>query len=392
MVPPLSMACLSRTGEPVSLAARISPSAWRRSARAASITSEPWTIWTAPVSTQGPESVTVQSLRLACTCMVCWRSEDLPRAAPAQATAIRPRTSLAACGVIVEAHLGQELDALAGKIGLHPGTAHCSAGGGDGHDSLGRGPVLFRMHVELLGAEHGGPAGAHRAVGDDVAAQLDQGALLVDPAGPGPDFPAAAVLVWHQEQWGGQFQRARAGGLVQFRRPQRERFLAGAVQGDDLEVAQDVVRAQALAALGRRVRVVAAPGEPAAEQRAGEQGQDDPEPPVHPSQSSSSAATRPCACRIRSHSSRAAPSPPREGVTQCTWSRIQWCTLAGATAKPAIRSTVRSGRSSPMNATSSRARPSRVRISSTQATLSLTSTCGSAPSSRARLAATRLLR
>src|SRR5690606_24783726 len=87
-----------------------------------------------------------------------------------------------------------------------------------------------------------------------------------------------------------------------------------------------------------------------------------------------------------------APSPPREGVTQWTASRIQWWTLAGATARPAMRSTPRSGRSSPMKATCSRSRPRRWRIRSTQATLSFTFTCGSAPSSRARAAATRLSR
>src|SRR5690606_33885799 len=149
MVPPLSISCLSRTGEPVSLAARISPSPWRRSARAASITSEPWTMWTAPVRTQGPESVTVQSLRLACTCMVCWRSVDLPCAAPMQATASMHRASLAADRVIVQAHLGQELDALAGQVGLHSGTAHCSAGGSDGDDGVGRGPVFRRIDIHL---------------------------------------------------------------------------------------------------------------------------------------------------------------------------------------------------------------------------------------------------
>src|SRR5690606_34726661 len=182
MVPPLSISWRSLTGEPVSLALWMSPSPWRMSARAASITSEPCTMWTLPVSTHGPPSVTVQSLRLACTFIGCCRSEDLATAACAQHAAATARTSLAVVRVIGEAHFGQELDALAGQVGLHPGTAHCSAGGGDGHDGVGGGPVLLRVHVQRLGAHPGRTAGAHGAVGHDVAAQLHQGALFVDLA------------------------------------------------------------------------------------------------------------------------------------------------------------------------------------------------------------------
>src|SRR5690606_25003408 len=220
MVPPRSISCRSRTGEPLSLTLWISPSPWRMSARAALISSVPWTMWTLPVSTQGPESVTVQSLRSACTFMVCSRSEDLATAACAQHAAATARTSLAMVRVIGEGHSGQELDALAGQIGLHPGTAHCSAGAGDGPDDIGRGPVLLRVDVQRFGTEHGRAAGAHRAVGHHVAAQLDQGALLVDPSGLRADLPAAVVLVGHQEQRRGQLQRARPGGLAQFGRAQ----------------------------------------------------------------------------------------------------------------------------------------------------------------------------
>src|SRR5512138_57397 len=391
MTPPLSISWRSRTGEPVSCALWMSPSPWRMSARAASITSEPWTMCTLPVSTQGPPSVTVQSLRSACTRMVCWRSEDLATAACAQHAAATARTSLAVVRVIGEAHVGQELDALAGQVGLHPGTAHCSAGAGDGHHGFGGGQVVLWMHVQLLGADHGRAGGAGGAVGDDVAAQLYQGALLVHPSGLRAHFPAAALFVGHQEQRRGQLQGARAGRLAQLGRAQRERFLAAGVQGDHFEIAQHEIRTRIDRILDRH-RLVFAPREPAAEQGAGEQDQDQREAPVHRTGVPSRLATAPWACRTRSHSSRAAPSPPREGVTQWTASRSQWCTLAGATAKPTSRSTARSGRSSPMNATCAISRPRSAASPRTQASLSLQSTCAARPSSLARLAATRLSR
>src|SRR5690606_7342718 len=213
MVPPLSISWRSLTGEPVSLALWMAPSPWRMSARAASITSEPLTMWTLPVSTHGPPSVTTQSLRSACTRMVCRRSEDLATAACAKHTAATARTSLAVVRVIGEAHVGQELDALAGQVGLHPGTAHCSAGGGGGHCGVGSGALVRRVHVGPLCSDHGRASAGRWAIGHHEATQLYRVAVLVAPGGAPAGAPPAARAVGHQEQRRCRLACARARGL-----------------------------------------------------------------------------------------------------------------------------------------------------------------------------------
>src|SRR5439155_22962518 len=72
----------------------------------------------------------------------------------------------------------------------------------------------------------------------------------------------------------------------------------------------------------------------------------------------------PCARRISSTSSRAAPHPPPNRLTQWTRARTSWTASAGAADKPARPSTGRSSTSSPMYATSASLSPCCRRISS----------------------------
>src|SRR5690606_41691972 len=114
----------------------MSPPPRRTSALAARTSSDPWTMRTLPVNTQGPpSSPTEQSLASEVRSMGWLRSLDFAQAPPAARAAARARSvgRLAARRDIAGVHLGGELDALAGQVGFPAGALHGSARLGDGH-------------------------------------------------------------------------------------------------------------------------------------------------------------------------------------------------------------------------------------------------------------------
>ena len=90
--------------------------------------------------------------------------------------------------------------------------------------------------------------------------------LFEMPDKDGTQGPVLAILVRHLEQRGGDVDGLVATLAFQQRRAQSGRFLAVLIQRDNLEVVQDVIHADLLAARGRAL-VAVAQGGPAAQQR-----------------------------------------------------------------------------------------------------------------------------
>src|SRR5690606_30711935 len=407
---PSSSSCRSRAGLPVSSTREMLPLRVLISARAASACRVPWSMVTPPESTVGVLSSSVPCCMPDSISMALDRSDlrasTTGLASTARATSSDVRVTLGGMlWDIAGGDLGLERVLLAGQAHFETDAAEYRAGPVNG-DRHGRGHAVgFGEYVQLLGAHHDRRAGTAIAFGLDRVAQPQFVAVGTYPAVLGGNLPGIARTLARrdQEQRGDDLHGFVRGIALQLGRAQGERLAAVRIQRDHFEVVKHVVRAATGGDGPLDLLLAVRPQRPATGQCNDQQDGRHDRPPAHavpstrmPSTrvtSSSSASTRPCAASSRSQNSRTAPSPAEAEVRQRTRSRTQGCALAGAADRPTCSITRRSGKSSPMKATSSIEIPRRSAISPTRASLSLTAVCTSVmPSSAARCSAMVLAR
>src|ERR1700754_1391540 len=284
------------------------------------------------VRTTLPVQITLPgSLPLGCCCvpsnevegtLICSFKSDCFATTGRLATSAMPstaRTAVLALARLVRAmDCIEELQVLGVEIGAHANAIHCR---GSLHDPrrLGRlQQVLLRPRGDFGRVDAGGLGGGEGdAVHVDLALQLQQAAVLVHPAVlgmAGPRRDADLLGRGEDEVRSVDVQRVVAFTPLEVRRDQLERGLAFLVVGIEVEVGQHVAGTgwsdEILYFFLRRGPVI--------DQHAG--AQDDREDPrdarraavleqverAH-SQRSRSASALPCAARIMSATSRAAP-------------------------------------------------------------------------------------
>src|SRR5690606_1291408 len=319
---PSSICCFRVAWRPVSTTRSVSPFFWITSAVSAWISSVPWTMTTSPLKRHLPLSSTMLQSLVVESMVIGWlRSDDLDHARPG---ASRPASrtidaSLAGgIGFIAGLDLGKEGILPGLQVGLEAEAALVQARAGHGHALVGAGQVAVGEYIQRIGAE-GGDRGLviARAVAADVAAQAQFLAFGADPAGIGLQLPVPAGAVGQQEHRSGDVRGVVAGAALRRRSAQGGRRLAVLAQRDDLEVAQDVIRTLAVRVHGV-VGLALLPRRPATGQCRCRQNEAEYGAPVHRENLVSTASSLPCAASSTSHSSRAAPRPPRARVCQCT--------------------------------------------------------------------------
>src|SRR5690625_2053847 len=394
---PSSISWRMVAGEPVITTRWMSPPRAVISARSASTCIVPWVMMTPPEKTIGPLSSSVPAWRPASMSIGWLRSERRASALPAASRPARAIVSraLAARGDIAALDLGVEFIPFAGKVDLHAAALDCRAGLFDGHPLVALGDPGVRIDVQPLGLHGHGLAGIVGALGAHVLAQVELVVVGGHQGGPRTHLPVVAVAVRQQEQGGVDPDRAVLRMLFKQRCAQGEGLGALVAQRREFEIVQHVIRARRAVGFDQR-RGALAPRRPCRDQGGHQQHQHQGGPPAHAPRPSTVAlsrpSTRPWAASSRSHSSRAAPSPPWATVCQWASRAVHGWALPGATARPTARMTARSGRSSPMKATSSMPIPISDRSWSTRANLSATAQWASIRSSLARRSTAALAR
>src|SRR5436190_5164049 len=347
MVSPLSLTCLSVAGAPVSTTCEISP-AWRwMVARSAPTSSVPWVIITLPVSTASPSSPISASVRSASTSIGWLRSVVLACASKGNTTARSIR--LRATRRIASFDIGEQADPVGFHVGAQADPLKYRVRPGNGHGILAQGEVLLGENLQVRGGEAGAFAARRWRPGEvHVVVQAHFHALLGDPGSVGGRQPASLLAVGKGEARRPDAQALAAGIALQVWRHHREGFLAVGVERSQFEILQDVVRARG----HRRQRAwlrLQLPDRDAGQDGGGGEQRRKQQRPLHGAPYRCNSESRcPCCSRMRSHSSRTAPSPPRAVVVQCTWPYSQSWRLAGATASPTCANRLRSARSSPI--------------------------------------------